>query len=91
MIREALESVARNESIGDAISRTPVVRQVVKRLVAGETVDDALAVSAQLVESGRFVCLERAAPSSDEAVDALVAEYEELIDLLHDAGLADAC
>ena len=37
MIRGALASLARNESLGGLISRTPIARDVVKRVVGGDT------------------------------------------------------
>lgn len=93
MIREALGSLARNESLGAALNRTPVARDVVKRLVAGESVDDAIRVADALVDAGRTVCLERAAATatSDHDADGLVEEYVDLVARLRDAGLADSC
>lgn len=93
MIREALGSLARNESLGAAINRTPVAREVVKRLVAGETVDDAIRVAAALGDAGMAACLERAAPRpvSDDDAGNLVAEYVDLVDRLRDGGLAQSC
>ena len=42
MIRGALSAVARNESLGGLLSRAPIARDVVKRVVGGETVESAL-------------------------------------------------
>ncbi len=93
MIREAISAVARNESLGGLISRTPVARDVVRRLVAGETVESALAVALDLADRGFWVSLERAAPTvRDEAeADGVLTEYVDLVDRIVAAGLADAC
>ncbi|MBK9738214.1 MAG: proline dehydrogenase family protein [Actinobacteria bacterium] len=93
MIREALSSVARNESLGGLLSRTPVTRGVVKRVVGGDTLDEALTVAADLADRGLWVSLERAAPTveSEDAADAVLTEYLTLADRLALAGLAGVC
>ena len=93
MIREALSAVARNESIGPLISRTPVARDVVKRVIGGESIDDALAVAHELADRGFMVSLERAAPhvESEEAADELARECRGLIDAIAASGLGGVC
>lgn len=89
MIREALSAVARNESIGGLVSRTPLARDVVKRVAAGDSVDAALVVAGDLADRGFWVSLERAAPDveSDEAAEAVLTEYLDLVARLESAGL----
>lgn len=93
MIREALAAVARNEALGPVISRTPVARDVVKRLVAGETPADAVSVVSELTALGFLTSLERAAPtvSSAAEADAVAQEYVELVRAIAEAGLATVC
>lgn len=93
MIREALSSLARNQSLGGLLSRAPLARDVVKRVVGGDTIEAALVVAGELADRGYVVALERAAPavaSLDEA-DAVLAEYEQLLDAVAAAGLAQVC
>lgn len=93
MIREALSAVARNESLGPLISRTPVAREVIKRVMGGDTAADALAVADRLADLGYVVSLERAAPrveTSDQA-EELAREYADLVREIAAAGLAGVC
>ena len=93
MIREALAAVARNESLGGIIGRAPLARDVVKRVVGGETVDSALVVATGLADRGLFVSLERAAGPlpDDDGADAVAEEYGSLVDAIAEAGLAGVC
>ncbi|MEI6361604.1 MAG: proline dehydrogenase family protein [Actinomycetes bacterium] len=90
MIRDALASIARNESLGELIGRAPLARGVVKRVIGGDSVDDAVAVASELADAGRWVSLERAAPSvdSEATADAVLADYLTLVDRIATAGLA---
>jgi proline dehydrogenase len=89
MIRDALASLARNESLGELISRAPLGRSVVKRVVGGDSVDEAIIVASELADRGRWVSLERAAPNvdSDAFADAVLADYLTLVDRIAAAGL----
>ncbi len=93
MIRDALRSVARNEALGGLINRAPGAREVVKRVVGGETLDSALDVAVQLSDQGFWVSLERAAPTieSDEDAQRVSADYSDLIGGIVSAGLVDVC
>ena len=93
MIREALSSLARNESLGGLLRRAPGARAVVRRVVAGETTDDALDVVLDLADRGFWVSLERAAPSveTDEAAERVLADYLVLVDRIAAAGLSATC
>ena len=50
MIREALSAAARNASLGGALARAPIARDVVKRVVGGDTIEAALGVAADLAD-----------------------------------------
>ena len=93
MIREALAAVARNESVGGFLGRAPIAKDVVKRVVGGETAESALAVAAGLADRGLFVSLERATPRLTEPddADAVAAEYAALVDGIASSGLAGVC
>ncbi len=93
MIREALSSIARNESVAGLISRAPIARDVVKRVVAGESVEDALTVAGELADRGFWASLERAAPTvtSDEVAAAVTGDYAALIEAVASAGLSGVC
>ncbi len=91
MIREALASVARNESLGGVLGRTPVARDLVGRLVGGESLDEVLPLVSDLADRGYFVALERVAPnvrSRGEAQEAAEG-YSAVVDAVAAAGLAD--
>ena len=89
MIRDALASLARQETLGDLISRAPLAGDVIRRVVGGDSVDDAMAVASELADRGRWVSLERAAPHVDTeaAADGVLADSLTLVDRLAQAGL----
>lgn len=93
MIRGALSALARNESLGGILSRTPVARDLVKRVMGGDTTEEALAVVAALADRGFVVSLERAAPgiASDDDSIRVLAEYRRLVEDLAASGLARVC
>jgi proline dehydrogenase len=90
VIRGALSAVARNESLGGLLSRAPIAREVVKRVVGGDTVESALGVAADLADRGFVVSLERAAPAvtTDAEAAAVSEEYRSLVDAVTASGLA---
>jgi len=92
VIRGALAAVARNESLGGLLTRTPIARDVVKRVVGGETVEAALVVAAELADRGFTVSLERAAPAvtADREAAVVAEEYLGLVDAVAASGLAHA-
>jgi proline dehydrogenase len=93
MIREALSALARHEALGGLLNRAPGARSVVRRVVAGETTQDALDVVHDLADRGFWVSLERAAPSvaTDEDADLVFADYAALVNRVAMAGLSQSC
>ncbi len=93
MIREALAGLARNESIGGAIARTPIARDAVARLVAGEDVADAVTTAALLADDGYWTALERTTSPHPDVAEATEAfdGYAALVDAVAVAGLAASC
>jgi proline dehydrogenase len=81
MIRHALADLARNESLGGLLARTPVTREVVARLVAGEGLAEAIGTAARLADEGMRTALERTSsptPDDDEAAETAAA-YLDLV------------
>lgn len=93
MIREALAAVARNESLGPLLNRTPVARDVVARLVGGDSIDEAIEVAGELAGRGFLVSLERAAPTVQTEDDAqrVLDAYLGLVDRVAEADLRAVC
>lgn len=92
MIREALASLARQDSVGGFLARAPLARDVVSRVVGGEDIDDVLPVVADLADRGFHVALEHMAPGVHDsaAVADAAAGYRAVIDAVADSGLAGA-
>lgn len=59
MLRSAILLASRNATIRRVVATAPVSRSVVRRFVAGETVDDAVRVTRSLVDSGLRVSLDQ--------------------------------
>jgi len=92
MIREALTSLARQDSVGGFIARAPLARDLVSRVVGGEDIDEVIPVVADLADRGFHVALEHVEPGvSDVAGASHAAEaYRAAIDAVAGAGLAGA-
>ena len=87
MIREALQSVARNQTVADVIGRVPGARGVVGRLVAGESIEDAMDVAIDLADRGYWLSLEHTQSGSQPDPEAALDDLYELIDAIDDAGV----
>lgn len=87
MIREALRSAARNQSVAGALGRLPGARGVVGRVVAGESVADAMEVAIDLADRGYWLSLEHTQSGSRPDPDAALDDLYELIDAIDEAGL----
>jgi proline dehydrogenase len=92
MLRSAILAASRNESLRDAVTSAPVTRDVVKRFVAGTTVDDVVEVTRNLHAQGLLSTVDRLGEDvhTDADADATVSDYLELLNRLADAGLTDA-
>ncbi len=89
MLRRALLSASRNPRIGEVVRDAPMSRTVVRRFVAGETTDDAVATTRQLVEAGLLVSLDHLGEDTVEVGQAktVTKAYLTLLDRLHGEGL----
>ena len=57
MLRRALLAASASDRIRQLITAAPLTRDVVARFVAGDTADDALAVTRRLLDDGLLVPL----------------------------------
>jgi len=90
VLRQALLALSASGPARDAIMATAATRSVVARFVAGETIDEALAVTASLAAGGRLVTIDfLGEDTTDPAQAAAVTdEYVRLLGRLCEAGLA---
>ena len=59
LLRAALLIASRNTTVRHIVETAPVSRDVVRRFVAGTSVEDAVSVTAALIEAGLAVSLDR--------------------------------
>jgi len=90
MLRSVILAASRNGRVKRVVAGAPISRSVVKRFVAGETVDDAVRASTGLVDDGRTVTLDYLGEDTLDAgqADATVKAYLVLLQRLSDAGLS---
>ena len=90
MLRQALLALSASRRSRDLIMATPATRAVVARFVAGETIDDALAVTRRLAADGRLVTIDFLGEDTTdpEQAAAVTAEYIRLLGRLSADGLA---
>jgi len=81
---------SRRRQIKRAVTSAPVTRDVVRRFVAGETIDDALRVTRTLTDAGLQVSLDHLGEDTLDAAtaQAAVEAYRSLAGRLADLGLA---
>jgi proline dehydrogenase len=89
-LRHVLLWASRRRQIKRAVTSAPVTRDVVRRFVAGETIDDALRVSRSLTGEGLQVSLDHLGEDTLDAATAHAAvdAYRSLATRLADLGLA---
>jgi proline dehydrogenase len=90
VLRQALLALSASNQARDLIMATPVTRDVVARFVAGETADDALAVTQRLIADGLTVSIDFLGEHTTDAERAgrVADEYVGLLGRLSAAGLA---
>jgi len=89
-LRHVLLWASRRPQIKRVITAAPITRGVVRRFVAGETIEDALRVAHELTADGLFVSLDHLGEDMRDApaASAAVAAYRALAERLADEGLA---
>jgi len=93
VLRRPILAISANTGVRDVVSKAPVTRDVVRRFVAGESVDDATAAVTALRADGLLVTLDHLGEDTTEKAqaDATVAAYLGVIDKLIEIGtVADA-
>src|SRR5919107_5956834 len=92
MLRRVLLGVSRSEKIKKVTTRAPIAREVVQRFVPGETADDAVGATRQLVGAGLSVSIDHLGEdtTTTEQANAIVCAYQDLLGRLDEAGLTAA-
>ena len=89
MLRSVILAASRNAAVERLVGGAPISRNVVRRFVAGEGVEDAVRASAELVGKGLTVSLDHLGEDTLDAgqADATVKAYLVLLQRLREAGL----
>jgi proline dehydrogenase len=90
MLRTTLLAASRSTRSRAVVQRLPPTRALVQRFVAGEHLDDAVAVTDALVGAGRRISLDHLGEDTRDAAQAAAtaAAYEQLLAALKETGLA---
>jgi proline dehydrogenase len=90
MLRQTLLMLARSDRVKHLVSSMPVSSGIVARYVAGESVDDAVAATSALVDSGRLVTLDHLGEDTLDRgqAQATVSAYVLVLERLAAKGLA---
>ena len=88
-LRSVILAASRNARVERLVGGAPISRNVVRRFVAGETPEDAVRASRELVAAGLTVSLDHLGEDTTDAgqADAAVKAYLTLLDRLSEAGL----
>ncbi len=89
MLRRSLLRLSRSDTVKHAVSSMPVSSGIVARFVAGESVDDAVETTGQLVSEGLLVSLDRLGEDTRDVqqAQATVEAYLLLLERLAATGL----
>jgi proline dehydrogenase len=90
-LRSLILAAAGNDTIRSLVATAPLSRDVVRRFVAGESTDDAVAATRHLVGDGLNVTLDHLGEDTTDAGQAedTVLAYLALLDALSAAGLTE--
>jgi proline dehydrogenase len=88
-LRSVILAASRNRAVERVVAGAPLSRSVVRRFVAGESVDDAVRASAELCGRGLAVSLDHLGEDTVDAAqaEATVQAYLVLLERLREAGL----
>jgi proline dehydrogenase len=89
VLRQALLFASRSGGVRKLVETAPLSRDVVRRFIAGETIDDAMRVTGELTGEGLLVSLDVLGEDTNDAgqAGATVKHYVELLDRLAAADL----
>jgi proline dehydrogenase len=90
VLRATLLAASRNRRVRTVVERAPVSRDVVRRFVAGTSVDDAISATSALVRDGLHVTLDHLGEDTvePEQATATARAYVTLLRALDEHGLA---
>lgn len=90
VLRQTLLGMSRNDQLRSVIEKAPVSRDVVRRFVGGEHVQDVMSVATELVDTRRLVTIDYLGEdTTDPAMAARTRDaYVELLGALAAAGLS---
>src|SRR5918997_4000885 len=88
VLRSVILAASRNAKVERFVGGAPLSRSVVRRFVAGESVDDAVRASRELTAKGLTVSLDHLGEDTTDVgqADATVKAYLVLLDRLSEAG-----
>lgn len=88
MLRRVLLAASRSGGVRRAVETAPYTGSVVRRFVAGDSADDALAVTERLLSEGLLVTLDHLGEDTVETAQAetITRRYEELLTRLAETG-----
>ena len=91
MLRTTLLAASRAPRARQVIEKLPPTRAIVQRFVAGDQLEDAVAVTDALVGSGRRITLDHLGEDTRDAAQAAetAVAYEKLLAALKETGLAE--
>ncbi|WP_089329059.1 proline dehydrogenase family protein [Actinomadura meyerae] len=89
MLRQALLAASRSGGARRLVETAPFTGDVVRRFIAGETIEDAARVTERLIGEGRLVTLDVLGEDMQDegGAEANVRRYVELLERLGEAGL----
>ncbi len=89
VMRTALIALSRNKTLQDLIVQVPVSREMARRFVAGETLDEAIAAVRELNRQGMLATLDHLGENVATREEAITAADEYLIalDALAESGV----
>src|SRR4051794_13424559 len=90
MLSRAILAASRNRTVKSVVAGAPISRSVVKRFVAGETVEDAVRATRELTANGLTISLDHLGEDTLDAgqADNTVKAYCVLLERLAAAGLS---
>lgn len=91
MLRTVILAAGGNERVKHMVSTLPVSRDIVRRYVAGESLDDAVRVAHELAAEGLQISLDRLGEdcTDRDRAAATTQSYVELLHRLRDEGLTE--
>ncbi|MHA6763472.1 proline dehydrogenase family protein [Streptacidiphilus sp. PAMC 29251] len=91
MLRTPLLAAARSPRTRALVEQLPPTRALVQRFVAGDSLDQAVAVTDELVGAGRRISLDHLGEDTRDAAQAAATAtaYEHLLGALEETGLAE--